>query len=101
MIEILVGLQVTDQAEYAKYRQHMLPLLEAHGGRFVVDVQVAEVLRAPEAKPINRLFTIRFPSLAQHDAFFADPDYLAVRQRYFEPSVAAVQRLGRYELLEG
>lgn len=101
MIDILVGLQVTDQAQYAQYRQHMLPLLEAHGGRFVLDVHVAEVLRAPEPKPINRLFTLRFPSLADYEAFFADPDYLAVRKRYFEPSVAAVQRLGRYQLLEG
>ena len=29
MIEILVGLHVTDQAGYVKYREHMLPLAEA------------------------------------------------------------------------
>jgi uncharacterized protein (DUF1330 family) len=99
LIEILIGLQVTDQDSYAEYRKHMTPLLEAHGGRFVLDVQVAEVLRAPEPKPINRLFTIRFPSLAQLDAFFANPEYLVVRKRYFEPAVGAIQRLGRYEVL--
>jgi hypothetical protein len=55
---------------------------------------------APEPKPINRLFTIRFPSLAQRDAFFTNPVYLAVRKRYFEPAVSAIQRLGRYEVLE-
>jgi uncharacterized protein (DUF1330 family) len=98
MIEILIGLQVTDQGQYAEYRKHMSPLLEAHGGRFVVDVHVAEVLLAPEAKPFNRLFTLRFPSQAQHDAFFANPDYLAVRERHWVPSVAAVQRLARYEV---
>lgn len=100
MIEILIGLHVTDQGQYSEYRKHMSPLLEAQGGRFVVDVHVAEVLRAPEAKPINRLFTIRFPSQAQHDAFFANPDYLAVRERYFVPSVGAIQRLARYEVTE-
>jgi uncharacterized protein (DUF1330 family) len=99
MIEILIGLNVTNQDLYTEYRSHMSPLLKAHGGRFTVDVHVAEVLCAPEPQPINRLFTIRFPSLAQHDAFFAHPDYLAVRKRYFEPSVGAVQRLARYEVL--
>jgi uncharacterized protein (DUF1330 family) len=99
MMDILIGLHVTDQERYAEYRKHMSPLLEAHGGQFVVDVLVAEVLRAPGSTPINRLFTIRFPSQAQHDAFFADPDYVAVRAQYFEPSVGAVQRLGRYEVL--
>ena len=99
MIDVLIGLNVTNQELYAEYRKHMSPLLEAHGGGFIVDVHVAEVLRAPEPKPINRLFTIRFPSLAQYDAFFASAEYLAVRKRYFEPSVGAVQRLGRYEVL--
>jgi len=99
MIEILIGLQVTDQERYSEYRRQMTPLLEAHEGRFVLDVHVAEVLKAPESKPINRLFTIRFASQERHDAFFANPDYLAVRERYFAPSVGAIQRLGRYEVL--
>jgi uncharacterized protein (DUF1330 family) len=99
MIEILVGLQVTDDATYAAYRAHMMPLLAAHGGSFVVDVRVSEVLKSPESKAINRLFTIRFPSIEQHDAFFAHPDYKAVRAKYFEPSVAATSRIARYEVL--
>ncbi len=45
--EILVGLQVDNEELYAKYRAEMTPLLEAHGGCFVVDVRVAAVLRAP------------------------------------------------------
>lgn len=44
---------------------------------------------------MNRLFTIRFPSEQQHDAFFAHPDYKAVRARYFEPSVAAISQMAR------
>jgi len=99
MFEILVGLQVTDDEKYTQYRAHMLPILQAHGGAFGVDVRVSEVLKSPESKPMNRLFTIRFPSLAQHDAFFADAEYQAVRARYFEPSVAATTRLARYQVL--
>jgi uncharacterized protein (DUF1330 family) len=99
MFEILVGLQVKDDATYAEYRAHMLPLLRAHGGDFIVDVRVSEVLKSPENKAINRLFTIRFPSVEEHDAFFAHPEYKAVRAKYFEPSVAATSRIARYQVL--
>jgi uncharacterized protein (DUF1330 family) len=98
MFEILVGLNVIDQDLYSEYRKYMLPLLEAYGGRFIVDVHVAEVLRSPEPQPFNRLFSIRFPSVEKYDAFFANPDYLQVRKRYFEPSVKGRVALGRYHL---
>ena len=99
MMETLIGLRVTDEATYAQYRAHMMPLLSACGGSFGVDVRVAEVLKNPGSEPFNRLFTIRFPSLQAHDAFFADPAYLSVRTRFFEVSVAYTARLGRYEVL--
>lgn len=94
-MEILVGLQVTDEALYAEYRAHMLPLLTARGGSFGLDVRVAEVLKSPGTQPFNRVFTIHFPSAAAHDAFFADPEYQAVRKRFFDPSVAPGSRWGR------
>ncbi|HEY6879461.1 MAG TPA: DUF1330 domain-containing protein [Polyangiales bacterium] len=89
-------MRITDDALYTAYRAAMMPLLARFGGEFVFDVRVAEVLRAPEAATFNRLFTIRFPSQAKMDAFFSDPAYLAVRERYFAPSVAAVHELARY-----
>lgn len=94
--EILVGVHVVDEAGYAKYRAEMTPILEAYGGRFVVDVRTSEVLRAPAAGAFNRLFTIRFPSRQKREAFFADPDYLAIRTRLFETSVAGTVWLGDY-----
>jgi len=99
MMEILMALRVTDEDMYARYRAHMTPLLQACGGTFGVDVRVAEVLKNPGTEPFNRLFTIRFPSLSTHEAFFSDPDYLSVRERFFAGSVAYVVRLGRYEVL--
>lgn len=99
MIDILIGLRVTDEDTYSAYRAHMTPLLAARGGSFGVDVRVAQVLKNPGAEAFNRLFTIRFPTLEAHDAFFADPEYLAVRQRFFDTSVAYTLRLGRYEVL--
>ena len=95
-VEMLMGLQVADEGTYARYRAEMTPLLEAHGGRFLVDVRVAEILRAPSGSPFNRLFTIRFPSRRQRDAFFTHPDYLAIRGRLFQPSVSSIVQLGAY-----
>ncbi len=96
MIEILVGVQVDDPALYAEYRAAMTPLLEARGGRFVLDVTVAEVFRSPAPARMNRLFAIRFPSKAELDAFFGDPVYQEIRRRLFEPSVSASARLATY-----
>src|SRR5215510_8723219 len=93
--EILIGVQVVDEAGYAKYRAEMTPLLEAYGGRFVVDVRTSDVLRAPAPGAFNRLFTIRFPSRQNRDAFFADHDYAAIRTRLFEPSVSGSVRASR------
>ena len=78
----------------------MAPLLLAHGGSFRLDARVAEVLRSPAEQPFNRLFTIRFPSRERLDAFFSSPEYLAVRKRFFEPSVSAVTRLASFEVSE-
>jgi uncharacterized protein (DUF1330 family) len=96
MIETLMALNVVDADLYAKYRANMRPLLEAHGGKFGLDLWVAEVLHAPpEQKPFNRVFTIVFPSLERREAFFSNPEYLAVRKAYFEPSVSATTNLGQ------
>ena len=99
MIDILVGVNVSDPELYSQYRAGMTPILHAHGGSFGVDVHVAEVLKSPASPAFNRLFTIRFPTLERHDAFFSNPDYLAVRKRYFEPGVSGVVKLGTYDVL--
>jgi uncharacterized protein (DUF1330 family) len=83
-----MGVHVIDETGYARYRAEMTPVLEAHGGRFVLDVRVAEVLRAPSPSAFNRLFAIRFPSAQHRDAFFADPDYQGIRAQWFEASVS-------------
>jgi uncharacterized protein (DUF1330 family) len=95
MIETLMALNVVDADLYAKYRAAMSPLLEAHGGSFGLDLWVAEVLRGPVDKPFNRLFTILFPSLERREAFFSNPEYLAIRKALFEPSVSESTRLGQ------
>jgi uncharacterized protein (DUF1330 family) len=98
-IDRLVGLKIEDEQRYQEYRNGMMPILEAHGGRFVVDVKVSEVLRAPDEMNFNRLFTIRFPDEEAMNRFFSNEEYLAVREAHFDRSVASTAQLGRYEVL--
>jgi uncharacterized protein (DUF1330 family) len=84
---ILMGLEVTDEASYARYRAGMTPILEAHGGSFGCDFVVAKVLKGPSER-LNRVFTISFPDRAARERFFANPRYREVRAQHFEPAVA-------------
>ncbi len=95
--DIVIGLHVTDQEGYRRYRAGMTPLLEAAGGRFRYDFTIDEVLQAESGKPINRLFVISFPSQAAREAFFADPRYQAVRTEHFVPAVGAITTVAAYE----
>ncbi len=98
---MLMGVQVIDEAAYARYRAEMTPVLEAHGGSFVLDVRVGEILKEPSASRFNRLFAIRFPSTERRDAFFADPAYGEIRERVFGLAVSGGPiRLGDYALTE-
>ena len=97
MVEMLVGLNVTDPARYAEYRRRMTPILESFGGSFGYDFVVSEVLIAQTEEPINRVFTIRFPAAASRESFFADAAYLAIKQQFFESSVASTTVLASYE----
>lgn len=96
--ETLVGLRVTDEDGYARYRAGMTPILETMGGFFRYDMRVSELLRGQADEPFNRVFILSFPDAATRDRFFADPDYLAVRAAHFEGSVGAVTVLARYTL---
>lgn len=60
---ILMGLEVTDHASYARYRTSMKPILESHGGSFGGDFIVAKVLKGPSER-LNRVFTTRYSAAA-------------------------------------
>ena len=96
--ERIFGLDVVDHDTYTQYRKEMVPLMEAAGGTFRYDFDVARVLRGENGAPINRAFVIRFPNRDASERFFADPSYLEIRRRLFEPSVASVVLIGEYEV---
>ena len=94
--EILVGLHVTDDAGYQRYRDGMTPLLDACGGSFRYDFRVSEMLQGKAEKPINRLFLMSFPDEKTKTAFFSDPAYLAVRGEHFDGAVDVVERIAEF-----
>ena len=95
--EMLIGLDVSDQESYARYRAGMTPILERFGGGFGYDLEVAKVLKSPRDAGINRVFTIHFPSQSIANAFFQDESYREVRAAHFEPAVQATTIMAAYE----
>jgi uncharacterized protein (DUF1330 family) len=86
----IIGLNVTDAELYRQYRAEMTPLLEAAGGQFAYDFDIARTHRNASAHEINRVFVIRFPDRAACERYFQDPAYLAIRAKYFERAVRGV-----------
>ena len=87
--EMTVGLMVVDRETYEQYRREMRPLLEDAGGAFRYDFDVARVIHSEGGAEINRAFVLQFPSQSSKERFFADPRYLEIRRRLFEPAVKA------------
>jgi uncharacterized protein (DUF1330 family) len=96
-IERLVGLFVTDDELYSKYREGMRPILQTYGGKFGYDFKVSEVLKSEVKEPINRIFTLTFETEESMNGFFSDENYLMVRNQYFDPSVSATTIIAKYE----
>lgn len=96
-VEMLVGLEVTDEASYQAYRDAIAGLLVQHGGAFRYDFRISEVLKSETDEPINRVFALGFATDDGLEEFFADANYHAIREQYFVPAVGAVTLLARYE----
>lgn len=97
MIEMLVGLNVSNDEHYALYRKGMTPLLTAAGGGFGYDFKVSEVLINKSGNEINRVFTINFPSNEVMKTFFSNPEYLEIKAKFFEGSVLETTIISSYE----
>jgi uncharacterized protein (DUF1330 family) len=95
--ERIMGIEVINKEEYQKYREYMTPILHSFGGSFGFDFNVNEVLTSKTESVINRVFTIEFPSKEVMDTFFTDPNYLAVKDRYFKHSVKSVTTISMHE----
>ena len=96
MFEMLVGLNVTNDSEYTKYREGMTPILKSIGGDFGYDFKIAEILKSECKDKINRVFTIKFPHEEAMEKFFADEKYLSIRENLFNNSVESTTIISTY-----
>lgn len=94
--EIAIGLFVTDQEQYAQYREEIAPLLKAVGAEFRYDFEVAQTLKKDVPHEINRVFMLQFRDQAAKEYFFADPVYLEIRHRFFPKAVAGISTIAEY-----
>lgn len=94
--EILVGLNVTDDELYQKYRDEMTPILKNYGGGFRYDFLIDKVLITDSESIINRVFAIYFESEEAKNEFFLNDKYLQIKERYFAPSVSATTTIAKY-----
>lgn len=97
MFERIMGLNVADELLYQKYRESMAPILGSYGGAFGYDFIVSDVLKSKTENEINRVFTIEFPSKEIMEKFFSDPEYLEVKNKYFDVSVNSKTIISMYE----
>ena len=95
--ERIMGLEVIDDEIYQQYRENMIPILKTFGGSFGFDFIVSNVLKSKTEEPINRVFTIDFPSQEMMDKFFSDASYLEVKDKYFKYSVKSVTTISMHE----
>lgn len=96
-VETLMGLNVVDEEAYQAYRDGMTPILRSYGGGFGYDFKVSEVLKSEVEAPINRVFTIYFPNKQSRNSFFSNDEYLEIKKRHFERSVANITTIATYE----
>ena len=81
---------VADQGKYAQYRAEIAPLLEAAGGAFRYDFEIAKALKSEVGHDINRVFILRFPDREAKERFFTHPQYLEIRARLFDKAVRSM-----------
>lgn len=67
---------VADEATFARYREQVLAIITAHGGRFLVRGGALTIVEGEWPHP--RLVIIEFPSRAAAEGFYAAPEYQKV-----------------------
>lgn len=96
-LEMLVGLEITNDEEYQLYREKMTPILSEYGGSFGYDFKIGETLKSESNHAINRVFTIRFPDEDTMDRFFSHPEYQKIKEQHFTSSVKNTTIIAKYD----
>jgi uncharacterized protein (DUF1330 family) len=89
---LIADVEVHDRSVYAEYRRQVLPLIQEHGGRFVVRGGAHDVLEG--AWRPQRLVIIEFPDMAALKAWYDSSEYaklIELRQGVSRGSLVAVE----------
>ncbi len=93
----IIAMNVTDPVGYKKYRDAMIPMLHAVGGKFSYDFDIARTFISEAKHPVTRVFMISFPSREIFEKLFADPEYQKIRKEYHAASVDGYTTLAEIE----
>ena len=75
---LIVNVDVHDPEKYDAYKSGVVPLVNRHGGEYLVRGGHHDVIEG-DWNP-TRLVLFRFPDRASIDAFMDDPDYQPLKQ---------------------
>jgi uncharacterized protein (DUF1330 family) len=75
---ILAEIEITDAEVYPRYAQHVAPLVEKYGGRYLVRGGNPQAIEGE--RDLKRDALLEFPSIEQAKAFYYSPEYQAVAQ---------------------
>jgi uncharacterized protein (DUF1330 family) len=67
---------VEDETKFSQYREKVMPILEQHGGRFLVRGGNMKVVEGEW--PYPRLVILEFPTREAVDTWYYSPEYQAI-----------------------
>ena len=73
---LLARIEVRDAAGFDAYREAVVPVIAAYGGRYLVRGGALEVKEG--APPPGRLVVVEFPDMAAAQAFYGSAEYAPV-----------------------
>ena len=74
---LIADLEITDDRGFEEYRRRVPAVIASHGGRYLVRGGATEVLEGTLTP--HRTVIVEFPSMASLRAFYASPEYRALR----------------------
>lgn len=74
---LIADLEITDDRGFEEYRRRVPAVIAAHGGRYLVRGGATDVLEGTLTP--HRTVIVEFPSMASLRAFYASPEYRALR----------------------
>lgn len=75
---LIVHSTISDEAQYQKYRDAVVPLIARFGGKFIVRGAAVEALEGRHDG--RRMVIFEFPSIDAIHAFWNSPEYVPVKK---------------------